>query len=888
MPEGRLMLIDGNSILNRAFYALQGTRMLAASNGLYTNAVFGFINILNKYMEEEKPGYICVAFDLKAPTFRHKEYDAYKAHRKGMPEELAVQVPVIKEVLDAMNIYRAEYEGFEADDLIGSISYCAEQLGLEVVIITGDRDSLQLAGKKTRIKIPSTRQGRSETEEYDYDRVVGKYGVTPCEFIDVKALMGDPSDNIPGVPGIGEKTALELITRFKSLENLYENIDKIDKKSVADKIACNRDIAFLSRRLSKIDRNMPEFCRVQDMRFSGFDRQKLYELFKKLEFKYYIDKFGLRDSMPAVADNCEDEETTITICRNNIKEYSEISEIIKRMRIFSLYPLITKSANFDYRINGIGIYAGEGGPYCIDLSDNADQANFLCVFREVLEDASIKKYGHDIKSFLVFLKINGIEMAGISFDTMIAAYMLDPSRDSYPLAGLSEKYLGTAIGSQPQTPGENVVAAAIWAKDIYQLSDMLGSLMENNGQRRLYYDIELPLVGVLSDMEYHGFRVDIRALREYSADLGLRIADIASDIYSAAGGEFNINSPKQLGSILFDKLKLPPVKKTKTGYSTDAEVLEQLAHENEIVYKILEYRQLAKLKATYADGLLNLIDDKTCRVHSSFNQTVTVTGRISSTEPNLQNIPVKLETGRKIRKAFIPENEDYILCDADYSQIELRILAHISGDENMISDFINDVDIHASTASKVFKVPLAEVTSAMRSRAKAVNFGIIYGIGDYSLSRDLNITKAEARKYIDDYLGSYPGVRSYMKEIIKKGRENGHVTTLLNRRRYIPELKSSNFAVRSFGERVALNTPIQGTAADIIKIAMVSVHNELKHKCPLSRLILQVHDELIVEAHVSEADRVREILKASMEKAMVLNVPLSVDVGTGRNWYDAK
>lgn len=901
MSLKKLMLIDGNSILNRAFYGLQGQQLLATSDGLYTNAIFGFINILYKFIEEEKPEYLCVAFDMKAPTFRHKEFEAYKANRKGMPRELAVQLPVMKEVLDAMNIKRVEYEGFEADDILGSLSLCGEQKSMEVIIVTGDRDSLQLASDTTRIKIPTTKGGRTETEEYNFQKVMEKYGVTPTQFIDVKGLMGDTSDNIPGVPGIGEKTAVELIKKFGSIENIYENIDQVDKKGVKEKLEANRDLAFQSKRLATIQRNMPEFCTIEELHRKEFDQEKLYQLFKRLEFKSFIEKFKLNQVASQVknVDNNSPKEVI------HIKEANQLTELkskILSVGQFSIYYLIDKAGNFESKLVGLGIACVEGQAAYIAFNNCVDEEEFYKEFKDILESPDIKKFGHDLKGFIVYLKSKNIKLKGLGFDTMIAAYIINPSRDTYTVSDLAGEHLGIdlepieeLIGKgKPFTPFRNMPVeriskiAAEHSEAVYCLSRQLDSIIGGNDQLGLYYGIELPLVQVLADMEYWGFKVNTEDLKSFSGELEEKIKILEAEIFKLAGEEFNINSPKQLGVILFEKLELPVIKKTKTGYSTDAEVLEELASKHSIVNNILEYRQLVKLKSTYVEGLLGVINPTTGKIHSSFNQTVTTTGRISSTEPNMQNIPIKLEMGRKIRRVFVPSSEEFLLMDADYSQIELRVLAHITGDENMIAAFKNNEDIHTSTASQIFGIPKEEVTPAMRSGAKAVNFGIVYGIGDFSLSKDLGITRKEARRYIDGYLDRYPNVKQYMHDIVEQGKSMGFVTTMFNRRRYLPELQSSNFNIRSFGERIAMNTPIQGSAADIIKIAMVKVYNELQQRNLKSRLILQVHDELIIETSRDEKDVVEKILKDSMEKAAELKVPLVADVKTGNNWYETK
>jgi len=894
----KLMIIDGNSILNRAFYGLQGQQLLATADGLHTNAIFGFLNILNKFITEEDPQYLCVAFDMKAPTFRHIEYSGYKAKRKGMPSELAEQLPYMKEILDAMNIKRLEMEGFEADDIIGSVSKCAEERNIHVAVVTGDRDSLQLASETTRILIPVTRSGRTETEYYDAAGVAGKYGVTPKQFIDVKGLMGDTSDNIPGVPGIGEKTALELIQTFGSLEGVYENIDRIEKKSVREKLEANKELAFMSRHLATINRDMPSLCVIDDLKRKEFDKGKLYELFKRLEFKSFIEKFGLvpQSSIERVDPGVPEFEliedpNTLAGAAASIANTGEVS----------LYHLLDHTGVFDTALAGTALSWGEHNAY-VSIGGDISEDKFVEIFGKLLSDGSVKKYGHDLKNLLVYLKRKGAGMDGLCFDTMIGAYILDPSRNTYEVPELSQLYLGYAFEAMTELCGKGkgftpfgklpkdrlAPLAVLHSRTVMKLADAISGKIAENGQEKLCYEIEMPLVEVLADMEYRGFKVNRDGLAQFSSMLDDRITAAENDIYMAAGEQFNINSPKQLGTILFEKLKLPAQKKTKTGYSTSAEVLDQLEDKHEIVSRILEYRQLVKLKSTYAEGLLNVINPVTGRIHSSFNQTVTATGRISSTEPNLQNIPVRLEMGREIRKVFVPENDEFMLSDADYSQIELRVLAHISGDENMRAAFLNNEDIHTATASGVFKVPREHVTPLMRSRAKAVNFGIVYGIGDFSLSKDLGISRKEARKYIDDYLERYPGVRDYMHQTVENGKRLGYVETMFKRRRYLPELKSSNFNLRSFGERVAMNMPIQGSAADIIKIAMVRVYKELRERKMVSRLILQVHDELIIETYKDEKDEVEELLQRCMENAVKLEVPLIAEVRTGSSWYETK
>lgn len=839
----KLMVLDGNSIINRAFY---GIRLLTNSEGLYTNAIYGFVNILLKYTQEEKPDYICVAFDVAAPTFRHEKYDKYKAQRKKMPEELAVQMPVLKEVLSAMNINMLTCEGYEADDIIGTVAKCCENEDISCVILTGDKDDLQLATDKTKIKLITTRGGNTLTTDYYAQDVKEQYGITPDEFIDLKGLMGDPSDNIPGVPGIGEKTAAELIKSFGSIEFIYDNIDKINiKDSVRKKLIEGKESAYLSKHLSKIDKNVPiDFC-INDCATSSYDKHRLASIFRRLNFSSLIQRLNLNEQPRQI--------------EFNTAAAGDAGAIKKKI-------IEAKTMYYYFGEREIAVASCENDITVIE-KNGAD-------FSDLFADDTVKKIGHDIKKDLE----NGININNIYFDTFIASYIISPSRSSYDISSLASEYLG--IDTMGET--QNILAAII------SMHRYLDEKITEYGQSRLFYEIEMPLVTVLAEMQKTGISVNSKKLGEFSQMLQERANLLTEKIYAHAKCEFNINSSKQLSEVLFERLGLPVIKKTKTGYSTDIDVLEKLKGSHEIIDLIMEYRHVIKLKSTYADGLLAVINPDTGRIHTSFNQTVTVTGRISSTEPNLQNIPVRTELGRQFRKVFQAESDDYILVDSDYSQIELRVLAHISNDENMINAFLNDADIHTQTASRVFKVAPDEVTDEMRTRAKAVNFGIVYGIGDFSLSRDLGVTRAQARKYIEDYLDTFPGVRDYMKNIVMQGRENGYVTTLLNRRRYIPELKTGNFVTRSYGERIALNTPIQGSAADIIKIAMVKVYYRLKSEAARSRLILQVHDELIVEAHKDEMQRVKEILRSEMEQAYKLKVPLRADISTGKTWFDAK
>lgn len=869
----KLLIIDGNSILNRAYY---GIRMLNAPDGTPTNAVYGFLNILFKNLEEDAPDYLCVAFDVKEKTFRHKMYDLYKAQRKPAPEDFLVQLPLIKEVLAAMNCVCLEKAGYEADDIIGTVSRLCEEQGVECFILTGDKDDLQLASQNTKIKLVITRMGSTETTIYDAQQVAEKYAVTPSEFIDVKALMGDSSDNIPGVKGIGEKTAFSLIEKYKSLDEIYKDVEGIEATpSVKKKLAEGKEDAYLSRTLATIDRNTPIDFNIDDCALREYDSERLAELFTKLNFKSFLNKLDLKNvSKETISFDSECKEISS----------DDFVEKIKHIKCVT-YKMYKNGESADIAFTE----DNESFFYARGASDSALKALF--------ENEFISKSGFDVKEDILFLKEKGIEYKGLSFDAAVAAYILDPSRSHYDIDGLGFDFLGFTPSEKNEedngqlsldfgdgTPGKD---AAEQLFVVYRLCRLFAEKIEENGQHTLYYDIELPLVEVLADMQHTGVFVDREALVEFGEKLKQSIATLEERIYEYAGKKFNINSPKQLGTILFDELKLPHGKKTKTGYSTNAEELKRLAEVHPIVGDILEYRGLTKLQSTYVDGLLSVISNHTGRVHSSFNQTVTATGRISSTEPNLQNIPVRTKRGREMRKMFVAEGER-VLIDADYSQIELRVLAHIADDANMKNAFLSGADIHAQTASQVFRVPLDEVTPAMRSGAKAVNFGIVYGIGEFSLAQDLKISRKEAKQYIEDYLSAYPSIRDYMESIVKEGKENSYVSTLLGRRRYIPELKATNRITQAFGERVAMNAPIQGTAADIIKIAMVNVYKRLKSEGLKSKLILQVHDELIVEAYPEEETRAAAVLAEEMENAFLMSVPLKVDCNVGKTWYDTK
>lgn len=864
----KLLILDSNSILNRAFY---GVRYLSAKDGTPTNAIYGFLNILLKLIKEQEPDYICAAFDVKAPTFRHKQYEGYKAQRKPMPEGLAAQMPLAKDVLRAMGVTILEKEGYEADDIIGTVARLCEESEISCFIATGDKDDLQLASDKTKVILTVTKSGYNETIIYDDKAVKEKYHVTPTEFIDVKALMGDPSDNIPGVKGVGEKTAMSLIEKHHSIEYIYENIDGIGLKgAMLQKMKDGREMAFMSKELATINRNTPIEFNAEECVFDGFENNgELYEILKRLELNSIIKKLDLSGG-----DNVKENEDIFKDFSYQVGDKNMISG-----------DKVTVVLDFDG--DNISSAAVGAGNNAVVLNEQDD-------IKELLEDDSIAKVMFDVKEAIV--KLNGrIDIKNIVDDTAIAAYLVDPAKNEYTIEKLASEYFGTVIEKPEvkqlsllddvETDRSEYLAKCAVALGV--LNERIGDKIKENGQEKLYQEVELPLVTVLAHLEINGFLVDDNQLKEFADKLGEKIDALTNEIYMLAGEEFNINSPKQLGVILFEKLELKPVKKTKTGYATNADVLEKLRDKHPIVNFIMEYRQLAKLKSTYCDGLTAVVNPNTHRIHSVFTQTVTVTGRLSSTEPNLQNIPTRTELGREIRKMFVAK-DGYVLVDADYSQIELRVLAHIANDETMINAFRNNEDIHAVTASQVLGIPLEDVTKEQRSSAKAVNFGIVYGIGEFSLAQDLHISVKEAKAYIESYLEKYNGVRNYMESIKEQAKKDGYVKTMLNRIRYIPELKSPNYNIRQFGERVALNTPIQGTAADIIKLAMVRVDNRLINEGLKSKLILQVHDELIVEAHKDEVDKVKQILSEEMQGAMELNVPLKVDMSTGHSWYDAK
>ncbi|MDK0542630.1 DNA polymerase I [Clostridium perfringens] len=864
----RLLILDGNSLLNRAFYAVP---LLSNSEGTHTNAIYGFTNMLFKMREDIKPDYIVCTFDKKAPTFRHLEYGDYKAGRKKMPPELAEQFPIVKEMLKLFSITTYELDGFEADDIIGSLAKVAEGEGIEVYIMTGDKDALQLAAKDINVCI--TKKGVSEIEVYNYDRMVEEYGVTPTQFIDVKGLMGDKSDNIPGVPGVGEKTAFKLIKEYGSVEAVLENIDNISGKKLKENLTEYSEQAIFSKKLATIMTNVPIDFDLDEIKSKDdYNKDQLKALFTKLQMKSILDKLS----------NGEEEEPEIEVKITNIESNKELEDLFKNINeeVYINFTYLNKEKYSTIEIDKIFINYDEKN-YLINFKELVKEEENIKSFKEFFENEDILKNGYSIKNALTALKKLGIEFKGLAFDCELAAYLIDSSKGEYTLLSLINNYLSKFPNVKE---GEEYLVGISFMKE---LTLVLKKKIEEEKMEKLMYDIELPLETVLSSMESIGFKVNKDILDELSIKFKRELEETQKEIFELADEEFNINSPKQLGKILFEKLDLPVIKKTKTGYSTNAEVLEKLKDKHPIIEKITYFRQLSKIYSTYVEGLKSVIDTDGS-IHSTFNQTVTTTGRLSSTEPNLQNIPIKYEMGREIRKVFIPKEEGDLLISADYSQIELRVLAHISGDENMIDAFNHHSDIHTKTASEVFKVPVEEVTPLMRSRAKAVNFGIVYGIGDFSLSQDLNISRKEAKEYMDIYFERYPKIKEYISKVINEAQTKGYVLTMLNRRRYIPEANASNKIVKALGERLAMNAPIQGTAADIIKLAMVNVYNKLKELNLNSKLILQVHDELIINVVKGELDIVKKLLKEEMENTIKLSVPLDVDVNVGEDWYKLK
>lgn len=894
MDNKKLILIDGHSILNRAFY---GVPDLTNAEGIHTNALYGFLNILFKFLDEEKPDYITVAFDLSAPTFRHKAFDAYKGTRKPMQPELKQQVPLMKELLEAMNIKIVELEGYEADDILGTIAKSSASRGINVSIISGDRDLLQLSDELIKIRIPKTKKGVTEVEDYYPKDVYELYGVTPQEFIDVKALMGDSSDNIPGAPGIGPKTASAIISQYHSVDNVIAHIDEIKPPKAKASISDNVEQIRMSRFLSEIKTDVPLEYNIDDAATGDYFNPKSYELFKKYGFKNMLKKFEQTDIVTKDPE-CYQHFHKVTDFGEAETIFNKASAMISEDK-----GKVGLSVIRQKELIAVGLALSETDIYYIPVSGFITDSYLVSRLSEVINKSSNRNVASaNIKGYLDLFVDNNSDYPQFDqksfIDTAIAAYLIHPSNDKYDYEALGREFLSLTFPSRSELLGKNdfsqalekcednlVKYACLEAYTYYSTADKIMDVLKNENMSELFETIEMPLIFVLFDMQQQGIRVDEQALNTYSKILGDKIKVLEKQIYEEAGEEFNINSPKQLGVILFEKLGMPNGKKTKSGYSTAADVLEKLAPDYPVVSHILEYRQLAKLKSTYADGLTQYIAEDG-RIHGTFNQTITATGRISSTEPNLQNIPIRMEMGRAIRKVFVPR-DGYVFIDADYSQIELRILAHMSGDEKLIQAYNSSEDIHRATASEVFGVPLSDVTPEQRRNAKAVNFGIIYGMSSFGLSQDLSISRKEAKEYIDKYFATYPTIKTFIDGLVKDAKEKGYSLTMYGRRREIPEIKSQNFMQRSFGERVAMNAPIQGTAADIIKIAMINVYNELKNRNLKSRLILQVHDELLVEAAADEVDVVKQIMLDGMKNAASLKVMLEVDMKSGSDWLEA-
>ncbi len=893
----KLVLIDGHSILHRAFYGVQD---LTNAQGLHTNAIYGFLNIMFRFLEEEKPDYLAVAFDVHAPTFRHQMYEAYKGTRKPMPEELREQVPVMKDVLRAMKVVVVEQVGLEADDILGTLAKKAQTEGMDVSLISGDRDLLQVADEHIKIRIPKTKMGKTEVEDYYPEDVKAAYQVTPLQFIDLKALMGDTADNIPGVPKVGQKTATDLMVQFGSLDNIYAHAEEITKKSIRESLLQNRELADLSKALATIRTDSDVSLDYEEAKAEGFYTQEAYDLFKQLEFKQMLNRFEKKE----VSRDSDIRETF-----RKLEDQGDFIKWLKKRKADASVGLYL-AMDGNELLAAAASTGEETLAYVLPVQENVQ----LSLFEEFSDNGSIDKdigplvegirqlservniSVFDIKKQYRYLTRETTERY---FDILIGAYLLNPLKSDYDLESIAQEHLGVTVPGWGEVFGKkrSREAAASMPEQFAEYccygacvsvkaAEVLAKKLEDTGMDRLMRDMEMPLSLVLYDMEQEGVEVRREELKAYGDALVARIEELEKSIHAQAGVAFNINSPKQLGEVLFETMKLPGGKKTKTGYSTAADVLEKLSEEAPVVKDILEYRQLTKLKSTYADGLAVYIGEDH-RIHTSFNQTITATGRISSTEPNLQNIPMRMELGRRIRKVFVPR-EGCVFMDADYSQIELRVLAHMSGDEQLIEAYRMDQDIHRITAAKVFHTPFEEVTDLQRRNAKAVNFGIVYGISSFGLSQDLSISKKEAADYIEQYFATYPRVKEFLDQLVSDGKKNGYITTIFGRRRPIPELKSSNFMQRSFGERVAMNSPIQGTAADIIKIAMIRVWKALKEAGLKSRLILQVHDELVIETYREEEEQVRQILTENMVAAADLAVTLEVDLHTGENWYEAK
>ncbi len=877
--ENKIVLIDGNSILNRAFYGIPD---LTNSEGMHTNAVYGFLNILLKILDEEKPEYAAVAFDVKHPTFRHEMYKEYKGTRKPMPEELKQQLPLIKEVLSAMNFKIIEKAGYEADDILGTIAKMAQKEGYLVSLVSGDRDLLQIATDKIKIRIPKTKKGGTQIEDYNTADVIEKYGITPEQIIDLKGLMGDASDNIPGVPSIGEKTAVKILTAYPTVEEAIENVDNIKPPRAANALKEHKDLALLSKKLATIKTDCELDFTFNEAKLGDIFNEDAINLFRKLEFKSLITRVGSTSS----TDNDIDQKIIAS------DDFNECNDILNKLKNTSMAAF--SMINDEIGDDSLALCIDEERVYVFKAEGFITTQYILDAIRQYVLSGGLLII-NGLKNLLKYCDFSDNDNI---FDISIASYLLNPLADSYTYDNIARNYKGLILPSLDEMLGKNSKkleknkrkeifdrACAYDAYVSYCAYDAVMNELKEEEMLELYNNIEHPLIFTLADMEKRGIKADKKELETYSQKLNERIKQLETQIYELAGEQFNINSPKQLGVILFEKLNLPFAKKTKTGYSTSADIMEKLQCEHPVVGKVLEYRQLTKLKSTYADGLADYIGEDG-RIHTTFNQTITATGRISSTEPNLQNIPIRFELGKMIRKVFKPE-PGYIFMDADYSQIELRVLAHMSGDEALINAYNSDEDIHKITASKVFNTPLDEVTPLQRRNAKAVNFGIVYGISSFGLGQDLNITRKEAQEYIKSYFKTYPQIKNFLDELVEQAKTRGYAITMYNRRRPVPELSSTNFMQRQFGERVAMNSPIQGSAADIIKIAMINVNNRLKSENLKSRLLLQIHDELLIETHESEVDKVRKILINEMKNASNLKVSLEVDANTGNDWYEA-
>lgn len=895
----RLVVIDGNSIMNRAFYGIMGNKMLQTEDGTYTNAVYGFLAIMFKILEDLKPEYLAVAFDLKAPTKRHLMYEAYKGTRHAMPEELVAQMPMIKEVLTAMNITIIEKEGYEADDILGTLAKRAEKEGIATTILSGDRDTFQLASKMITIRIPRTKAGKTEEDDFDEAKILETYGVSPLGMIEVKGLMGDKSDNIPGVPGVGEKTALGLVKKYGTIENLYKAIDDgtaDEKGKLRERLEENKDSAFLSKTLGTIDIDSPIEKDIQELKIQEWNKPKVLEEFKTLRFKKYIDRFKLNEIQ---AEECEQKNIEDLFSKKDINSEIELSELKEKLLeskklIYCFECEDTKESILNKKIKNIFVF-------CSGISYKIEN-KYLKELKEIFENKDIKKIGYKMKADYILLKEQDIELNNLHFDVEVAGYLLDSSIGKYSLESLAEKYLKIDLNNLINANEKKEVQLNLFETTneqnnevehylkAYAISELFQNTEKNlveDNLKKLFDEIEMPIEQVLAEMQFNGMLLSKQELLNYGEVLKTSLTELTNSIYELCGEEFNINSPKQLGKVLFEDLKLTAVKKTKSGYSTDVDTLEKIKWEHPVIEKILEYRQTAKLYSTYVEGLLPYINDKTGRIHSYFHQTVTATGRLSSTDPNLQNIPTRFEAGRKLREIFKPQ-EGYIYIDADYSQIELRVLADASQDENMINAFKNGEDIHRQVASQVFNTPFDEVTKEQRSHAKAVNFGIVYGMSDYGLSEEIGVSVKTAKLYIQNYFEKYPKIKEFEDTLIEKAKKEGFVETKYGRRRYIPEINSSSYMVRQSGIRIATNTPIQGTAADIMKIAMINVYNKMKEEKLKAKLLLQIHDELLIEAPLDEKEKVKEILKTQMEDAAKLSVPLIAEVSEATNWEECK